>query len=1236
MCIKKIFFISILILTFSCIKAQNHNLANPTIKSYLPIEYGASSQNWSIVQDSRGVMYVGNTQTVLEHNGTDWKSINLPNLTPARGLDINPKGELFVGTYDNFGLLAINTDGSRKFVSLSKNITDEKHKKFGDIWRVVAVSSGTYFFSPNKIFCWQNGKVTVIEVAMEAMFGFKAYDNVFVMIKDKGLAVLVNNELVLLPHTSFLNSTHRKYNIIEYNNEKILIASRNAGFYTYDLKMFAQNGKYNFKKQVSENVISQLNSDAVDYIAKNDLYSAAKINDNLFAFGTTVGGVVLLDHTGKLIRIINSNKGLNNNCIYALSTDKFGDLWAATQMGLCRIDISYPLSFFNYKINGIEGYTICSEQYKGHTFVGTMVGVFKLNSAQNNISGDELKFEKLNNEIFEVWDFEIINDILFVATSKGIYTSKGSDFVKISDFNATLISKSDFNDNIIFVSNDNGFFIFDINFDNSKVNTQKKFAFQGIKSVATGLKEVDNSELWISTKFHGMYNVHYNADDSLSIKLRNITQIHGLASNAYNNVYKIDDEIIISGDHGLFVPQKSGDSILMVKNLSLGKALENDTSNIAQIIKFKNKYIINSERERVGFLYKNNEEKYVFDNYFSKRFPSVYRVFPFENILHIYTSSGLYLFDLNYSGKFYKNFNTIITKIYLKNDSVLFFGTNYKTNPNDSIFTVVDSVQNLENELILEYKNNSLSFEFASVFFEDAQRTRYSYLLEGFDNDWTKPGNESKAVYTNLPEGDYIFKVKSINVFGAESSTAEYHFTVTAPWYRTYWAFAAYIILFFVFFYAALKLYSRRLHQKNKELEQIVIARTAEITQQKEELATINEDLEKLSIVASETDNAVLIMDENGEIEWINEGFMRLYGYTLDEFKKFGNIYQISSDPLLKEKIEAAVHNSKSIIYQSITERKNGEKIHAQTTVTPIKDESGKLKKIIAIDSDITKLKEAEEQIIQKSDEINAQKNELELKNHQIGDSIEYAKTIQNAMLPSKEIINSFFDSFIIYKPKDVVSGDFYWALPIADENAMIIAAVDCTGHGVPGAFMSMIGMSILNNIVNVNKIYQPSQIIEKLDIEIRRALRQSETDNKDGMDLGIIYLQKSDKNAILKFAGAKSPLIIYRNNDKSIEKIKGTRRSIGGIITNRNKQEFINHIFEIEKNDRLYLFSDGIADQNNFERVRLGTERLINAIQESTEMEMTIQSKYLSDMLAEWQKNEIQRDDMMLLGLKY
>lgn len=257
----------------------------------------------------------------------------------------------------------------------------------------------------------------------------------------------------------------------------------------------------------------------------------------------------------------------------------------------------------------------------------------------------------------------------------------------------------------------------------------------------------------------------------------------------------------------------------------------------------------------------------------------------------------------------------------------------------------------------------------------------------------------------------------------------------------------------------------------------------------------------------------------------------------------------------------------------------------------------------------------------------------LEERNVQVTDSLIYAQRIQQAILPSKnDMIKVFPDIFVYFKPRDLVSGDFYWFAE--KDNKAIIAAVDCTGHGVPGAFMSMIGNTLLNQIVLERGITRPAEILNQLEDEIRFALKQDtlEDGNKDGMDVSIcVYHQVHN---ILEFAGANNSLWIVRNG--VIDEIKGDRMGIGG-DKKENYLPYNNHILKLAKEEAIvYLATDGFADQFGGDKnKKFMASNLKKLLLEISPLSLKAQHLKLNKTMEDWKGENKQLDDQLIIGFK-
>lgn len=400
-----------------------------------------------------------------------------------------------------------------------------------------------------------------------------------------------------------------------------------------------------------------------------------------------------------------------------------------------------------------------------------------------------------------------------------------------------------------------------------------------------------------------------------------------------------------------------------------------------------------------------------------------------------------------------------------------------------------------------------------------------------------------------------------------------------------------------------------QIRQKNKA-NKLLITQKKEIEGQAEKLEAQNEELEKLSIVASKTKNAVIIADSTGKLEWTNEAFKNILGYDFEEYKSiFGdNLLTTSHNEEISFAFEKCINNKESVSYVSKFLNKFGTQIWTQTTLTPVIYD-GEIQKVVAIDSNITEIKIAEEKL---------------------KDSILYASKIQMAIIPKINFFKHFLPkSFVMFKPRDVVSGDFYWIEKI--NNKIIIAAADCTGHGVPGALLSILGISFLSEILKKKTVNSPAQALNLLRDRIKSILLNTEGDEKrrEGIDIALCVIDSETKE--LEYSGAYNPLLIYKNNE--IEIIKGDKMPVGTYL---KEKEFTNHKIKTNKDERFYIFSDGFLDQFGGEKNdKFKLKRFKNLIIELKNEPIENQLAIFENTFNEWKGNLNQMDDVLVIGFE-
>lgn len=330
--------------------------------------------------------------------------------------------------------------------------------------------------------------------------------------------------------------------------------------------------------------------------------------------------------------------------------------------------------------------------------------------------------------------------------------------------------------------------------------------------------------------------------------------------------------------------------------------------------------------------------------------------------------------------------------------------------------------------------------------------------------------------------------------------------------------------------------------------------------------------------------------------------------------------------------------------YTIIRQRKENAAIQEQRITLLRKNEQIVLEQNLLLEE---RVKERTKELVLTHEKLEMQKNSLAEQNRYIidtnqrmnmvikdlQDSIDYAKLIQKAMLPTtKEIKAIFPDSFVLFRPRETVSGDFYFFAK--KNNRLIVAAVDATGHGVPGAFMSLIGHDLLNQIVNIQGITAPDEILNHLRRAIIAVLHQRENQNHDGMDLVVCSVNYNRQMPVLEYAGAINPLIYFQQD--SMQQIVGDRIVIGGLAEHFDDQTFTLHQVLIDQPTTFYLFSDGIKDQFGGEKNRkFSTARLYQLLKSIQHLPINEQQKTIESAIEAWQGSQPQTDDMLLVAIK-
>lgn len=516
----------------------------------------------------------------------------------------------------------------------------------------------------------------------------------------------------------------------------------------------------------------------------------------------------------------------------------------------------------------------------------------------------------------------------------------------------------------------------------------------------------------------------------------------------------------------------------------------------------------------------------------------------------------------------------------------------------------------------LENKNNLVVWSFLnhkSLVISDYKNEIGQYVdTEKFKIDTTLFGS---AVYVPLSDNDMTIGVLTVKSLKNNYFTP-YHLGIIHN-------LATYIE------YAIVNISCMRKIGSQKKLleERNVLLQTAnnDLKKQQNQLVALNAELKRFSISVRNTENSVIMVDENKNISWVNYGFTKIYGYTFEEFIANGAYYKTAlRNPAAIEYYDKAYEDCKPVTFTLLHYNKDDKEIWIQSSITPISDEEGKVM-LIVVDTDISAVKRAEAEIRKQSDEI-------EQKNKEVTKSIEYASVIQSALMTGKNLLHECYkESFFLNLPKAIVSGDFFWMGQKFGRK--YLALCDCAGHGVPGAFVSLMGKMFLDEILQATTANNtPGELIKELNDKLYESVSSLSTKvgGIDGMDLSLCII--NENNTEVEYAGAYRPLYIVRKGE--LFKLLPDRCSLGNIMPGSDFQ-FQNSKFDIKSGDFLLMSSDGYADQFGFENgKKLGRKNFTNLIIKAAELNYDQMADFfLSEHLA-WRGALEQVDDISVVGI--
>ncbi|WP_317896960.1 two-component regulator propeller domain-containing protein [Aurantibacillus circumpalustris] len=858
--------------------------------------------------------------------------------------------------------------------------------------------------------------------------------------------------------------------------------------------------------------------------------------------------------TERRYNFINASKGLVDDKILALAIDNDNAIWIGTTKGISKIMNDAEGKTVITKIQDLDKYTI---------------------SCAIKAPDGNIWFGTYGNGII-IMSSETKNSVIINSKEDGLANDNISN-IYFSDKNTVYISTLG-----------GGLVQARVEFEGMKkiFTIEKTYTeSEGLGSNYVYASITDNSsKLFLATDGGGLQVFENN-------KFTDLTKKFKLNSNTVFSLCKDKNNTIWASSNSDGIVKYDGKSL---KCINLTKGLRDEQPQ--QLVSSQNTiYAVNSRG--IDKINCSNDSISYYDLYEGELEPNLNAIFFYDNKIYSGTNSGVLTFRTNSESS-----DSIKPIAFIKS-----FFLQYKPFPIDSIFE-------------FKYNQNNIGFNFDGIWLKNPGKLFFRYKLHGLEDDWLYADEGKTINYNNLNPGNYTFMLQVKNEEEIWSEPVTHSIIILTPIWKRWWFWLTVISIGSFGIYLFVKYRLEALQRENALLERRVKERTFQIEKQSKIIESKNIELEQLSLVASKTDNVVLILDANGKLEYVNESFTKLNKLSMEDLTKtYGEtIYELSNNANIREIIQDAVSNKRSVNYESLNKKvESGTETWESSTLTPIFDEQGILKKIIIIDTDVSIRKKHEQIILQK--------------NKDITDSISYARKIQHAILPSDELLKTYLpNSFVLYMTKDIVSGDFYWFTHF--EDSCIIAAVDCTGHGVPGAFMSLIGHNQLNRIVNEEKITDPKNILLELNNGVLGVLHKNESESKDGMDIAICKINY--KKNTLEYSGAMRPLWII-NKSGELTEIKADKIPIGTKQKDRDETiVYTTHTIDTNRGDTFYIFTDGYADQfGGTKDKKYSTGKFKELLIKNSTLDFSSQEKNIKKEHLEWKDENEQVDDILIIG---
>ncbi|MBR8536978.1 regulator [Carboxylicivirga sediminis] len=765
---------------------QGQTFGIPEVEYFNRRQYDGATQNWQVSQSDNDLIYVANNKGLLEFDGNRWQRYGKFITGAVRSVKCIGK-RVYAGAHNDFGYFEYDSLQQFRFVSLA---TNDSLRSLGDVWNIYLWNERIVLHTEKALVIIKDDYVvSVVPNLSRFVSCFLANEMLLVYDEQNGLMELRGNEVFPLVNGDFFADKYIT-SIIPLSKSKLLITTMNNGAFTWDMT-----------------AIEKWKGSVNSLLAEANVFCAVRYNDETMLFGTIQKGLLVTNMSGELLLHIGKDKGLKNNTVLGLFVDNQGAVWCGLDNGIARISLNSSISFLAGYYNIGTGYV--QQKYEGDWYFGTNQGLYKIDQKRFE---DPLKerthFIKISGTEGQVWSLYHDDENILCGHNLGVYEVIGEKsrsitppsvngvwkFLPIPGHSDKLICGT--YEGLIILSKENGRWKF-------------KTKLEGFDKPSRFMDWDEQGRLWVADGYDTAYRLSFSSDYQSLLK----TAVYGpthFKQSVSVKVTKIAQKIVIVGDKGLFCLNEIG----VIEPYKKLDAFFKASLYPSQIIEdgLKNLWLFYPEHvELLQYTDADNYKNIILPfiplkNKLVSSFESV--CVPDSSHVFFGIEDGFAHYYLHSYINFRKPFKVHIRSFKGRGDSLAY-----------TYFQNGSSEADASNDLVYKYKNNLFEVEYAAAFFGD-DNIEYATFLSSLDETYTEWTPENKRQFSKLREGEYLFAVKARNSYGIESIPHTISFRVLPPWYRTFYAKLAYVLLCLIVLLGTVGIINKRI-EINRQKEKL-------------------------------------------------------------------------------------------------------------------------------------------------------------------------------------------------------------------------------------------------------------------------------------------------------------------------------------------------------------------------------------------------------------------------------